>query len=77
VMKCTCKGFYVNPNCPQHGLNANPMPPEEQWAELKKEILRHIESIDGQVKWSEVEPEWWCEMSDIRRMLHRFNARKP
>jgi hypothetical protein len=43
--------------------------PAERWKELKKLILTEIQSIDSDTPWTETEPKWWLEMSEIERHI--------
>ena len=44
--------------------------PEEQWCQLKAQMLVAIEKIDEQTRWR-VEPDWWTEMSEVERLLRK------
>lgn len=48
--------------------------PSERWAALKARgnpTLREIDEIDNATPWSPKEPDWWCEMMDVRQAIVR------
>lgn len=44
-----------------------PLTPQQQWEQLRAELLERIEQIDKEVPWSEVEPKWWLLMKEVER----------
>jgi hypothetical protein len=45
--------------------------PDEEWEDLKKEILEKIDKIDKNTPWQDYEPKWWLEMMDIRKKIQK------
>lgn len=58
------------------------MKPSDQWADRKDRLLSEIEkalaelsAIDKATPWSEAEPKWWLEMSNVQRDLYALKER--
>ena len=46
------------------------MNPDQQWLELKAEMLKRIDEIDKATPWRGArEPRWWLEMMEIASLL--------
>lgn len=46
--------------------------PFDRWQELKQRgnpTVAEIDAIDKDVRWSPREPDWWCEMMNVKRQL--------
>jgi hypothetical protein len=46
---------------------------EEDWKALRTKIIDDITTIDGETvgNGSMVEPQWWLDMMDVRRLLQK------
>lgn len=40
-----------------------------EWEAVKKATIEAIKKIDENTPFSEVEPDWWCEMIDALKAL--------
>jgi len=47
----------------------------KEWNQLRQEILIKIEQIDQDTPFSETEPKWWLEMSNVRRIINYPDAK--
>ena len=45
------------------------MNPKEEFYKLLEEICDKVDIIDENTPWSEVEPQWWLDMMEIRRKV--------
>ncbi len=45
---------------------------EDEYIELLEKTLKDIDTIDGDVPWREVEPEWWLQMMTLRRVVQQY-----
>jgi len=41
----------------------------QKWKKLSQEMIDKINALDKDTPWSETEPKWWIEMSNVRRAL--------
>lgn len=50
----------------------NGLEQKERFILLKEAIIKTIDIIDSNVKWSPVEPKWWLEMMNLRSNCNKI-----
>lgn len=50
----------------------NELTPEQRFEKLLANIQAEIQLIDAATKWSEVEPDWWLSMSNLKRITSAY-----
>lgn len=53
---------------------SNNKPKKEFLKELQSSIMK-FDEIDKQVDWSELPPEWWLDMMDIRQKMFNISQK--
>ena len=51
-----------------------PIIPSARWRAVAQDLLDQIDIIDAATPWAETEPQWWLEMSEIRRQLIHYRT---
>lgn len=44
------------------------------WEEMKNEFIHKIDELDNQIDYSIIEPEWWVQMMEVRRIIHKLKS---
>lgn len=45
----------------------------EGYTSLLDNILKQIDTLDGYTPWEPIEPNWWLEMMELRKIVQRFS----
>ena len=45
------------------------MEPSEKLDDVLIKLIKDIDEIDKETPWSEIEPDWWLDMMELRRFI--------